>query len=204
MTAGSLITVCCIVCGQVQRVGRLAGGERAHCYRCQNLLRRGRPESISRTLAFAFAALILYLPANLYPIIVVKAYGILAVDFVWTGTHALWQRGFDSVAALVFLFSMLIPLLKTLILISCALMALRPSGGWQSLMAFRIYKAATEWWMVDVFLLAALVTLIRIAQLADATAGPGLYAVAGMMICTLAASLSFDPELLWKDRRVDA
>ncbi|MCP4330853.1 MAG: paraquat-inducible protein A [Alphaproteobacteria bacterium] len=198
MVTDSGAILCCPTCGLLQQTPTIEVGDRAACPRCRAIVYRRRSDSIDRTLAFAFAGLIMYLLANSFPLIVVKAFGVRAVDFVWTGVAAMWGAGFQSVAAVIFTLSIVLPLFKLLLLTWLSLVARggRPVRGTRQV--YKIYMVLTDWWTVDVFILACLVGLSRLAQLVDASVGLGLYAMAALMVLSLAASVSFDPRLLWK------
>ncbi len=200
MTASFDSCFCCPTCGLLQRLPPLLAGDHASCPRCRAVVFRQKTDSVHRTLAFAIAGLILYLPANFYPLIVVEAFGVRTVDFVWTNAAAMWGAGVQSVATVIFLLAIVFPLLKLLLLIwlSLAAVATRSMPGVRWL--YRFYRILSDWWTVDVLILACLVTLIRLAQLVEASVEVGLYALAALMVLSLAASMSFDPSLLWKVR----
>jgi paraquat-inducible protein A len=204
VSAGDSKLVYCGTCGLLQQLPSLASAERAHCAQCSAVVGRYRPDSLNRTIAIALAALITFFVANLYPFIVVKAFGILAIDFIWSGTQALWSTGFEAVATVVFIMSMVVPLVKLLVLIMAVTAARSRHTVPGTRAIYKTYRWLADWWMADVFLLAGLVTLIRLAQLSDATPGPGLYAAGVLVVLTNAATLSFDPDLLWRDRRTKA
>src|SRR5438045_8257867 len=102
----------CQRCGLVQR-SRSAGVQRSlRCSRCLGALRLGRPHSVQRTAAFSLAALILYAPANLLPIMEMERFGLRTENTIWSGCVALYRSGMWSVALIVFFASILVPLVK--------------------------------------------------------------------------------------------
>jgi paraquat-inducible protein A len=101
-------------CGLIQRLERLPPGALAECHRCGSVLTKHLVNSLARTAAFSLAAVVFYLPANLYPILQVELYGAHSESTVWDGCVGLFQKGHYLVAAVVFMASILVPLLKLL------------------------------------------------------------------------------------------
>ena len=193
----------CQTCGLVQHLEGLRAGYDVECARCGERLLRGRPPSRARTAAFALAALFLYVPANIYPIMIMQYLGRETENTVWGGVRALYRDGMWSVAAIIFCASILVPLLKLLGL--CCLVAIR-GARWQKLRT-QIYKIICRigpWAMLDVFLLALMVALIRFGQFATVVPGPGVVAFTAVVVLTMLASASFDPRLIWKEEAFES
>lgn len=194
--------VACMTCGLVQRLEELGPGLVAECARCGSRLARHRSNSLARTAAFSLAALTLYIPANIYPILEMKLYGAYSRNTVWDGCRSLFEHGEILVAVVVFLASMVIPFLKLVglfFLVTTAALRSprrRPARTW----IYRAIDAIGPWAMLDVFLLAVLVALVKLGELATVVPGPGLLAFTAMVVLTILASSSFDPRLIWVDR----
>lgn len=192
----------CKTCGQVQRFSRPPKGYQVECVRCGETLLRERPFPRARTAAFALAALFLYVPANLYPVMVMQYLGRETENTVWAGVKALYHDGMWGVATIVFCASILVPLLKLLGLIF--LVSVR-GPRWQKLRT-KIHKWIAiigPWAMLDVFLLAIMVALIRFGSFATVIPGPGIFAFTAVVVLTLLASASFDPQLIWKNSTLE-
>jgi paraquat-inducible protein A len=192
--------VCCRICGLIQRQGALAPGMLAECARCGARLGEHKPNSLSRTAAFTLAALAFYVPANLFPILRMDLYGVHSESTVWEGCQALFQRGEVLVAVVVFLASLVIPFLKLLGLFFLVVTARfqprrRPMRTW----IYRAIDLVGPWAMLDVFLLAILVSLVKLGELATVVPGPGLFAFSAVVVLTILASSSFDPKLIWAE-----
>jgi len=104
--------ISCRTCGLVQQWEGLPRRHQVECGRCGEVLARDRPFSRARTAAFSLAALFLYLSANLYPVMTMNYLGRETENTVWGGVRTLWTDGMQAVAIIVFLASILIPLLK--------------------------------------------------------------------------------------------
>ena len=191
--------VCCKICSLVQRQGALTPGTLAECVRCGARLGEHKPNSLSRTAAFTLAALALYVPANIFPILRMDLYGVYSENTVWEGCKTLFERGEILVAIVVFLASLVIPFLKLLglfFLVATARLGSRgrrPTRTW----LYRAIDLVGPWAMLDVFLLAILVSLVKLGELATVIPGPGLFAFSAVVVLTILASSSFDPRLIW-------
>jgi paraquat-inducible protein A len=192
--------VCCRVCGLVQRQEALATGMLAECARCGARLSEHKPNSLSRTAAFTLAALAFYVPANIFPILSMELYGVHSENTV-EGCKTLFQRGEVLVAIVVFLASLVIPFLKLLGLFFLVVTARLGSRGRRPMRTwiYRTIDLVGPWAMLDVFLLAILVSLVKLGELATVLPGPGLFAFSAVVVLTILASSSFDPNLIWAE-----
>jgi paraquat-inducible protein A len=177
-------------------------GCRAECVRCGETLSRASSSSRRRTAAFALAALFFYVPANIYPIIIMEYMGRHTENTVWGGVQALYQDGMWYVAAIVFVASILFPLLK---LLGLFFLVLSRGDRWQKprTWVYKIICRIGPWAMLDVFLLSILVALIRFGRFATVIPGAGVFAFASVVVLTILASSSFDPQLIWKPKMLE-
>jgi paraquat-inducible protein A len=193
------LVLACETCGLPQRVEELPPGTVAECIRC------GYPVSshgagVDVTFALAIAALVLYIPANLYPILRMEVYGAYSENTVWDGVVSLWQYNEYFVAVVVFLASIVIPLLKLMGLFFLVI-SVKWGRGRRLRGRTRIYKfidAIGPWAMLDVFLLAILVALVKAGGLGRIIPGPGLLAFTLVVVFTILASQAFDTKLIWE------
>jgi paraquat-inducible protein A len=192
-------TTVCNVCEQEQRVRKLAPGEVAKCVRCGSTLRQSRSHNRTYTAALSLAALFLYVPANIYPILRMQYLGRFSENTVWEGVVRLFKDGMWFVAAIVFLASIAVPLLKLLGLFFLVLDIKARSWPKFRTYVFRIITIIGPWAMLDVFLLSVLVALVKLRSMATVTPGPGIIAFTGVVVLTLLASITFDPRLIWEE-----
>lgn len=172
----------------------------AECARCGSRLDKHRANSLARTAALSLAALVLYVPANIYPILRMELYGVYSENTVWEGAVSLLRQGETLVAVIVFLASLAIPFLKLLALFYLVV-TVRFRSRRRQLARTWIYKTIDvvgPWAMLDVFLLAILVSLVKLGQLATVLPGRGLIAFTAVVVLTILASTSFDPKLIWE------
>jgi len=193
--------LCCPTCGLTQQVDPLPPGRRAECPRCGATVGEGARGSLQRTAAFAVAALILYIPANIYPIMRMHFYGGYNESTVWDGVVSLAESNQWFVAAIVFLASIVIPVMKLSGLLYLVI-TVRFGLGRRLRDRTRIYRfidVIGPWAMLDVFLLAVLVALVKLGTIATILPGPGLIAFSAVVVLTMLASASFDPRTIWQD-----
>jgi len=156
-------------------------------------------DSIARTWALLIASYVLFVPANVYPIMVTRSAFGAQSDTIMSGVIYLWLSGSWPIALVVFVASVLVPVVKllalTYLVISVQLRStLRPRDR------TRVYRALEfigRWSMLDVFVVAMLVALIRLPSLATIQAGPGIAAFGAVVVLTMIAATTFDPRLIW-------
>jgi len=185
----------CAACGLV--VGRSAAA--LPCPRCGATLHWRRPDSLSRCWALVLAAVILYIPANVYPVMTIISFGSGYPSTILGGVEELLTGGMWPLALLVFFASITVPVLKLLGLIFLML-SVRFRSRWRlkdRTLLYRIVDAVGRWSMIDVFMLSILVALVRIGSIATIEPGVGATSFASVVIITMLAAMSFDPRLMW-------
>lgn len=190
----------CETCGLVQRVGAVPEGSIAECARCHSQLFHRRPNSRTRTLAFALAALILYIPSNLYPLVTTEYHGLRSETTIFQGIKSLFEHDQYFIGALVFCTSILSPALKIAGLLFLPLSLGNPRWKRARTWAYKVIRVIDPWNMLEVFLLAIAVSMIEMGRVATVHPGPGVFSFAAVVALTLMATLSFDPRLLWDEK----
>jgi paraquat-inducible protein A len=121
---------------------------------------------------------------------------------IMSGVVYFWTSGEWPLAVIIFVASILVPMLKLGVLTLLAFTAQRRSA-WRQLQRaklFRIVERIGRWSMLDVFVITLTVALVRFQSLAVITAGWGALAFASVVVLTMLASMQFDPRLIWDDR----
>jgi paraquat-inducible protein A len=197
LSAMALGLAACEVCGLLSRPP--AGGAAAHCPRCGERLHFRRPASFERTWALVIAALILYIPANLLPVL--KTYTPLGArtDTILQGVVELWSPTSWPLAIVVFVASITIPLGKLIALAYLLITVQRASlkSNVQRVRLYRMVKFIGRWSMLDVFVDTFIVALIQLKPLMWVEPGLGVVFFAGVVVLTMVAVNSFDPRLIW-------
>ncbi|KJK23484.1 paraquat-inducible protein A [Burkholderiaceae bacterium 16] len=194
-TATSRGLLSCHACDRLSPMTLEAGP----CPRCGAVLHHRKPASASRTWAFLLAAYLLYIPANLLPVMVTQSILGTQRDTIMSGVIYLWLSGSHMLALVVLIASIVVPLLKMMIL-TLLLISVRRRSTWRIREQTRLYalvEVIGRWSMLDIFVVALLASLVQVGALATVAPGAGALAFASVVVLTMLASLSFDPRLLW-------
>lgn len=198
ITATQLNVAACAACGQVVRLTERCEG--APCPRCAAPLRHRKHNSYSRTWAFLIAATILYVPANLLPIMRTRTLGgAPRDDTILSGVVELWTAGSWDLAIIVFVASIIVPMVK-IGAMALLLITSRRGSAWARVGRSRLYRLIEfvgHWSMLDIFVVALMAALVRFQTLADITPRPGAVAFGAVVVLTMLASRRYDPRLIW-------
>lgn len=185
----------CHCCGLVARYM----GEGCRCPRCGRQLHMRLPNSLTRTWAFLCTAMILYIPANTLPVMTTRYLGQDLSATILSGVVLFIEHGDWPLALIIFVASVLVPLLKILslgyLLVSVHRRStIRPR---ERTVLYRATELIGRWSMVDIFVVAVLVALVQMGNLASVFPGAGASAFAGVVVLTILAAQAFDPRLIW-------
>jgi paraquat-inducible protein A len=171
----------------------------ASCPRCGTALHVRRRDSIVRTWALSLTALVLYLPANTYPVLTLIQLGSGQPNTILGGVRELVRNGMWPLALLVFFASVAVPVVK-LISLGVLLITTQQRSRWRlhdRTVVYRVVEGIGRWSMIDVFMISILVALVHFGALVTVNPGPGAIAFAAVVILTMFAAKSFDPRLMW-------
>jgi paraquat-inducible protein A len=197
--AGRVPALTCHACGLVSADRGRHRHQHQRCPRCGAVLHRRRPDSVARTWALLLAAAILYIPANVLPVMVTHSLFGKQDDTIISGVIYFWHSGSPALAAIIFIASIVVPVLKLAALSLLAWTAQRRSR-WRPLqrtVLYRLVELVGRWSMLDIFVITLTVALVRFQTLAVITAGPGALAFCAVVVLTMLASMQFDPRLIW-------
>ena len=192
-TAAAEGLACCHTCHH------LSPSEEHHCPLCGSSLHLRKPDHIARTLALVATAWILYVPANVLPIMTTTQLGRATESTILGGVVLLIHHGSYPIAAVIFIASVLVPLGKlfALIWLCWSVGRGKPTSHAERTRLYRMTEFVGKWSMTDVFVVAVLVALIQLGGLLRITAGTAAIAFGGVVIVTMLAAETFDPRLIW-------
>jgi paraquat-inducible protein A len=199
ITAAASSLINCPVCRQLNQAQEAATGCRQLCCRCGSRLSFRKPNSIARSWALTLTALILYIPANILPVMTVISYGRGVPDTILSGVIHLIRADMYPIALLVFFASIVVPLLK-LIVIIYLLISIHRQSSWhprERTVIYRITENIGRWSMLDIFVIGLLAALVQLGSIATIEPGIGAISFAGVVVTTILAAESFDPRLIW-------
>jgi len=174
-------------------------GHGAACPRCGSQRHFRKRESLTRSWALVITAAILYLPANMLPILTVISFGRGEPDTILSGIKGLFLAGMWPLALLVFFASITVPFLKIGGLVLLLITTQRRSR-WRlrdRTLLYRIVESIGRWSMIDIFMLSILAGLVRLGSIATIEPGVGAISFAAVIITTMFAASAFDPRLMW-------
>ena len=169
------------------------------CARCGSRLHDRKPDSIRVAWAYLVAAAVLYVPANLLPVLHTGSIFNRQSDTIMSGVVHLWETGSWYLAIIVFIASIVVPLAKILSL-SFLLRTAQRRSTWNPLLRAKLYRITHQigrWSMVDIYVGATLVALVHLGPFANIEPGPAAIAFGAVVVLTMLASMSFDPRLTW-------
>lgn len=192
-TAASRNLAACHICC------KLAPAELHHCPRCGSVMHLRKSDSIQRTLALLFTACLLYIPANLYPIMITEQLGKAEGSTILGGVVLLIHHGAIPIALVIFLFSVMVPIGKLMSMFYLVWTVERHSklSPKQRTVMYQVTEFVGKWSMVDVFVVAILVALVHLGGLLSIKPGIAALSFAGVVIVTMIAAESFDARLIW-------
>ncbi len=188
-------TIACTVCDLI-----VTGTEEGHkCPRCANTLYARKPDAIRRTTALVVAGFLLYVPANVIPVLTTVRLGRAEENTILSGVLELVQNDLWPLAIIVFSASIILPLLKlcglTWMLLATHLRSPRLLVGRTRF--YRMIDIVGRWSNIDVFAVSVLIAALRFGALTEVYAGSGLVAFAAVVVITMVATTAFDTRLMW-------
>ncbi len=196
----------CETCGYLTPITAEANAEssKQYCPRCHEHLHERIPFSFHRTSALLCSSFILYFPANIFPIMTVTKFGVGVPHTIIGGIIAFVHSGMIPIAILVFVASILVPLIKMLAL---TILLWATYHRWQKNLRlltqmYRIISFIGRWSMLDIFMISILVSLVDLGGAGQVIAGPAATCFAAVVVLTMFATNSFDPRLLWDHKGI--
>ncbi len=198
LTGKSRHLTSCLVCHLIIDM-KAAGGQKLACPRCHSTVSYRKYHSISKCWAFLIAAFVLYIPANIFPIMTLTSFARQSKETIISGIIQLFHTGQWGIGVVVFIASIFVPIFKIAALAFLAL-SVRFDWKWNPLFRSKLYRFVEwigRWSMIDIFMISILVTIVSLKELANIEPGIGAIAFAAVVILTMYASRAFDPRLIW-------
>ena len=195
-TGAALGLIVCLDCHATLRAART---EHARCPRCGAPVHPRKPHSLAITTALILAAAILYIPANFLPVMDTRTLFDDESDTIMSGVLVLLHSGSWPIAVLVFIASIVVPLLKILAMAVLLFSAWRrtPNRRLQRSELFRMVEFIGKWSMLDIYAISLLATLVQVQSFATIIVGWGAWSFGAVVVLTLLAARTFDERLLW-------
>ncbi|RRW64793.1 paraquat-inducible membrane protein A [Pseudomonas fluorescens] len=195
-----------LVCTECHELNKQeADADEQSCTRCGAQVHARRPNSLTRTWALLITAAIIYIPANVLPIMTVSSLGQGEPSTIMSGVIELVQHGMIPIASVVFIASILVPTFKLvgIALLLFSVQRRQPLSARQRIWMYRFIEFIGRWSMLDIFVIAILVAVVNFGRIASVEANLGAVAFATVVILTMLAAVTFDPRLIWDNTESD-
>lgn len=193
--------IACPHCDLIQEIPALALGESANCLRCNATLYKNQKNSVDRSLAFAITGLILFIIANMFPLLSLKALGVTQDGTLFSTAIALFDAGRPLLGMVIFLTTILFPATTLVGTIYVLLQVKTNSIDNSTAPIFRFLRSTDAWGMLEIFMLAVLVSVVKLGDLADVILGLSLYAFCLLILTLTLLSYSLNPHDVWNSLR---
>lgn len=174
--------VVCEHCDSVYRRVALANGQVARCERCLALLYRASSLDTERWLALTIAAAIMFIIANVCPLVRISLQGLHNEATLWQSAAALAHGPAAPIAVPAALSIIIVPFLQIALLGWILVFARRKKRAPGFATAMRMLVVLRPWSMVEVCMLGVLVAIIKLSSFLEVAPGPGIWAMAILMI----------------------
>ncbi len=167
--------------------------------RCGTALHWRKTNGFNRAWALVITGFILYIPANVYPIMTVISFGKGAPDTIMSGVIHLIEAEMWPLALLVFFASVTVPVMKLLGMVFL-LISVQLKSSWRPrdrTLLYRIVEAVGRWSMIDIFMISILAALVKLGAIATIEPGVGATSFAAVVVITMIAAMCFDPRSIW-------
>jgi paraquat-inducible protein A len=188
----------CPVCSAVN----IDKGKKNTCRRCGSAIYHHKHFSTEKSWAFLITAIIAYIPANIYPMLITNTFGLHEGSTILGGVVLLWEHGSYPIAVVIFFASIMIPVMKFLILFYLLISVKYPIGKDKKVDKHKLFymtEVIGPWSMIDVFVVAILAALIHLSNI-TIVAGTAATAFAISVFFTLLAAHTFDETLIQEHR----
>ena len=193
----------CHECDLLQMAPELGENETAHCIRCEAVLFKNQRNSVDRSLAFALSGLLFYIMTNSFPILSLEALGFIQEGTLFSTSLSLFQAGMPLLSIVLFLTTIVFPLTTLLGTIYILMQVKRNKFNDYTAPIFRFLRSTDAWGMLEIFMLAVLVSMVKLGDYADVIFGIALYSFVLLILCLTLLSHSLNPQDVWRKLRND-
>jgi len=197
----NLSHVACPDCDLIQALPMLAIGDSANCIRCEATLFKNQRNSLNRSLAFAITGLILFIIANMFPLLSLKAMGVVQDGTLVSTAASLFEADRPLLGLLIFLTTVFFPATTLIGTIYILLQVKTNTINSATAPLFRFLRSTDAWGMLEIFMLAVLVSVVKLGDLADVIFGISLYAFVLLIVTLSLLSYSLNPHDVWNSLR---
>jgi paraquat-inducible protein A len=173
-------------------------GRKAVCPRCGAVLFENKPDTINRTLALTIAGLLLFLPANLLPILSLNIMGNESYNTIVGAVSALAVSGHFLVALLVLFCSVVAPFISLCLLLLILVQTKLRRDFMPLPQLFHFYNHLDSWAMLEIYMIALLIAIIKLLDMAEVSVNLGMICFIGLLMTYLGTKVTLEKSVVWK------
>ena len=190
--------ILCPACDLAHRRTAASPSGRTRCVRCHAPLQRPESAAIDTAIALAVCAVVLLWLANAYPLVGMQVNGSSRETTLMGAAFGMYAQGYPTLAVLVLLTTVIAPLVQVATLLYVLIPLWRRQAAYGQRAVIRLLTRIRPWSFMEVFMLGALVALVRLAKFAHVVPGIALWSSALLMLCMAALTGVTSPEQLWR------
>mgnify|MGYP000101868954 FL=1 len=171
------------------------------CTRCNHIVRHRIKDSLQVSLALTICAILLYIPAMIYPIMEVTRLGVKVESTILGGVISFLEHGSYFIAGVIFIASVVIPMIKLvgLLFIFTSLKVNVKMSNNRKILIFKFIEAIGKWSMIDIYVVALLASIVQLDEIFNIKGGIAATSFALMVILTMIAANRFDTRIIWDE-----
>lgn len=188
----------CPYCESVNRID----SEVVYCRKCKNRISGKKEINLQNAWALLVAAVIFYIIANVYPILVFSKFGTLSQSTIMQGVIALWEEGNYPISIIIFIASIFTPLMKFFLIIYILVNYKKPQKGSKKIDQAKLHyitEIIGPWSMIDIFVVSILTGVVHMNNI-RIVAGIGATAFVLMVVLTMLSAMAIDIRLIKEGR----
>ena len=200
-TSVNISEIACHDCDLLQKVPQLRVGQTANCIRCNAFLFKNQRNSVNRSLAFAITGLILYVISNMFPLLSLRALGTTQDETLISTSVSLFKADMPLLSIVVLFTTVIFPATTLLGTIFILIQVKRNKFNDYTAPLFRFLRSTDTWGMLEIFMLALLVAMVKLGDVAEVVFGTSLYAFCLLILSLTLLSNSLNPHDVWSKLR---
>ena len=192
-----------ISCKNCKKVYKKENSDSFLCDRCNHIVKKRVENSLQISLALTICAMLLYIPAMVYPMMVVTQFGVNLESTIIEGIISFLEHGSYFIAFVIFIASVAIPIVKlfALFFIFLSLKINVKMTNKTKILIYKYIEAIGKWSMIDIYVVALMASIVQLDELFNIKGGVAATSFSLMVIITIFAAHRFDTRIIWDEKR---
>lgn len=191
-----------VSCKNCEKVYEKENYDEFRCERCNHIVQKRVKHSLQVSLALTICAMLLYIPAMLYPMMVVTQFGVNIESTILEGIISFLEYGNYFIAIVIFVASVAIPIVKLfgLFFIFLTLRVDVKISNKRKVLIYKYIEAVGKWSMIDIYVVALLASIVQLDEVFNIKGGVAATSFALMVVLTIFAAHRFDTRIIWDEK----